>query len=197
MTTAEMLATFRFRMEDPTGEKWDSSSLTEIYKIFSDAQRIAIRTLADAGKFQYLQELQEAFGDSLSGGSIALPSDFFIPISLLDPYNRWVKLFNFPPDKLDKDTVFLSNDKANSYGYIFGNRLYLHGFDSTVAVYICNYIRKPTNIDGSHDPELCDYANQLTIAIATWLAWAIDRQFDRVNSVAQEIAIIHGVKLQQ
>jgi hypothetical protein len=197
MTTSEMLAIFRFRMEDPAGEKWDSSSLTQIYQIFTDAQRITVKLLADAEKYQYLRELQVLQSGSMSGGSIALSSDFFVKQFLKDSQDRFVKVFDSPPDKFDKITDFSEDDKYSAYGYVFATKLYLQGYQNTSGTYVFGYIKKPAIIDSTHNPELCDYANQLTTLIATWLAWGLDRQFDRQNAITQEITVTYGVKIQQ
>lgn len=197
MTTAEMLATFRFRMEDPAGEKWDASSLTEIYKIFTDAQQITVKLLADAKQYQYLRELQEFISGSLSGGSFDLPSDFYVVQFLKDSQDRFIFVFDNPPDKINKNNDWIEEDKYTAYAYIFKLKIYLQGFESTAGTYSMGYIKKPTVINVSTSPALCDHANQLTIEIATWIAWGLDRQFDRQNSVSQQIATIYGVKPQQ
>ena len=99
------------------------------------------------------------------------------------------------PKLSNNNTDFLEEDLLTSYVYIFGILWYLHGYDANAGSYILGYIKEPTDVDGSTDPVLSEHANELTIAISTWIAWGLDRQYDRQREVGEQISQLFGVQL--
>jgi hypothetical protein len=195
MTTLEMLATWRFRMEDPDGDKWDTDSLPRVYEIFTDAQRMGVNLLIDVEKFEHLRELQDTASLDLSGGSATLPSLYFNKMWLQDNSGDFVDLRDNPPRVVNNNTFFLREDSKTAYGYIHGTKLYLKGYDANSGSWTLGYIQKPVDIDASNDPALSKHANNLTIAISEFIGWGIDRQFDRQKEVDQTILKIFGVRV--
>lgn len=195
MTTVEALAKFRFRMEDPDAEKWDIDSVTQIYDIFTEAQLIGINLFIDAGKYEHLRNIQSRQSLSMSGGSANLNSDFFRPLMLEGNDGNFYSVFEEPPKKVNTTTEFLEEDLLTAYGYIFGGKLYLKGYDATAGSWVLFYAKEPDAIDADSDPSLGSHGNNLTIAVATWLGWGLDRQFDRQQEVEQQIMKIFGVNL--
>ena len=190
-----MLGTFRFRMEDPDGEKWDSDSLTEIYNIFTDAQRLGVELKQGVKHFQHLRELEKTSSLDLSGGSANLPSLYFLPMWMQDNNGNFRDITQEPPRSTKASTFFSQEDVKTAYIYIHGTKLYLKGYDSTAGSWILGYINKPADIDGSNNPVLSNHMNHLTIAISEWLGWGIDRQFDRQLEVDQQILKLFGVSV--
>jgi hypothetical protein len=195
MTVSEALAKFRFRMEDPDGEKWDASSLTQIYDIFTEAQLIGINLLIDVKKYEHLRELQDQQSSSMSGGSTTLPSDFFRALWLLGSDGDFYPIFEEPPSATYKNTDYLREDVHTAYGYIHGTKWYLKGYDSAAGSWILGYVKEPSVVVAGDSFALGNHGNNLTIAISTWIAWGLDRQFDRQQEVEQQIMKIFGVNV--
>ena len=196
MTTAQMLSAFRFRMEDPDGEKWDSGSLTELYKVFTSAQRMAVDLYIAAKRYEYLREIQASTSLDLSGGSSSLPSDFYLKIFLQNNSGDFIVINSEPP----REDIGLQNsihreDKQNVYAYLFGSKCYLQGYDSSLGSFTLGYIQTLTDITGSADPVTSENVQELTLSLSEWIAWGLDRQFDRQQEVAAQIKLKYGVDL--
>ncbi len=195
MTIAQALAKFRFRMEDPDAEKWNVGAETQIFDIFAEAQLIAINLFIDAKKLEHLRALQSTQSSSMSGGSTALPSDFFRATWLKGSDDNFYPLFEEPPKTTKRTTDFLEEDLDTAYGYIFSGTLFLQGFTALAGSWELGYIKEPVTIDANNQPILGQHGNNLTIAISTWIAWGLERQFDRQQEVEQQIMKIFGVNL--
>jgi hypothetical protein len=182
-------------MEDPDGDKWNDDSLTEIYSILTDAQRIGVNLLIDVEKFEHLRELQKTVSLDLSGGSANLPSLYFKKTWLQDSSGDFVDVHDNPPRTVNNNTFFLREDGQTAYGYIHGTKLYLKGYDANSGSWTLGYVEKPTDIDASNDPALSKHCNNLTISIAEFIGWGIDRQFDRQKEVDETIMRIFGVRV--
>ena len=139
MTTAQMLSRFRFRMEDPDGDKWDSSSLTQIYDIFTEAQLIGINLLIDAKKYEHLRAIQLEQSSSMTGGSTSLPSAFFRGLWIKGSDDNFYPFFEEPPKSTKNTTDYLEEDIHTAYGYIHGTKWYLKGYDSTAGSWVLGY----------------------------------------------------------
>ena len=190
-----MLATFRFRMEDPDGDKWDDDAVTEIYNIFTDAQRLGVELKWGVKHFQHLRELQGTPSLSLSGGSANLPSDYFLPMWVKDNNGNFRDITQEPPKPRKATTFFSQEDLKTGYIYIHGTNFYLKGYDSTAGSWVLGFIKEPDDIDASNNPALSNHMNHLTIAISEWLGWGIDRQFDRQLEVDKQILKLFGVSI--
>lgn len=195
MTTAEMLTSYRFRMEDPDGNKWDTDSLTEVYRFFTLGQRMAIDFLIESRQFVFLQELQtsQSYAFTSSVKTKPLPSDHYRTVAIINSSGDPIQFFEVPPDDFIRDTDYLRPDDIKEYFYIFANSLRLRGSIHSSGAYTQFYIKQPSNIDGSTNPATSDKVQELTLMISTWIAWGIDRQFDRQNQVAQLIKSIFGI----
>lgn len=197
MTTAEMLASFRFRMEDPDGLKWDSDSLTEIYRFFTLGQRMAIDSLIESRQFVFLSELQASTSYAFTSTVKVkdLPTDHYRPVIIINSNGDPIQVFEIPPTDFKSDTDYLRPDDVNEYFYIFAGSLRLRGSIHSAGSYTYFYIKAPSDINGSTNPATSSKVQELALLFATWIAWGIDRQFDRQGQVAQIIKSIFGVDI--
>lgn len=194
MTTAQMLASFRFRMEDPDGEKWDTDSLTEIYNIFTTAQKMAVDALADAERYELLREIEDTTSLDISGGSANLPSDFYLPVFLRNSSNDLIPVFmKKPPITFNSD--FTREDQYTGFAWVFGEKIYFQGAESTMGSHTLGYIKELSDIDGSTNPATSQRVQELTLMIAEWKAWGIDKQPERQGAIAEQIKIEFGVNV--
>ncbi len=193
MTTAQMLTTWKFRMEDPDGDKWDSNAEPRIYELFTDAQRIGTNLLVDAKKFEHLRELEKTISIDMSLGSGNLPALYWKDLWLQDNNGDFVDVLHDPPKSRNNNTFFLREDSITAYGYVYGTKLYLRGYDSNSGSWTFAYLEHPADITVSADPVLSKHVNNLTIAISEYLGWGLDRQYDRQKEVDATILRIFGV----
>ena len=195
MTTVQMLSEFRWRMDDPNAVKWDASSVDRIYAMFNTAQRMAVEFFVEGGKIKHLRELSDTKTASMSGGSFSLPSDFFKEVFLQDSDNSFIKLYPTPPENVVSRSSFKVEDAEFSYGYIFGDNVYLHGYDSGSGNHTLGYIEKPVDINGSSDPATSEYLQECVLFISEWLGWLADNQLERAQIAAQKVFIMFGITL--
>ncbi len=189
-----MLSTFRFRMEDPDGDVWDSSSVDEIYAIFTAAQEIAINLLLGAKQYDKLVEIQGTTSDTLVSGKFALPStDYKHLISVQrNSDSAFIETKDSPPVKSSQSPMLQEDDKFE-YAYYWNGYVYIQGGTNGVN-YTAFYIDEPTVIDASFNPATSLYLQELTLLISQINGWIIDKQPDRVAPIEQQISRIYGVE---
>ena len=195
MTTAEMLTAFRFRMEDPDGEKWDSGSVTQVYNIFTLAQSIAVDSYFNSRRFNFLSELVKTTTIDFNSGPSDLPSDHYRPLMAKNDDGDDILIAENYVPKFGSDTDYLREDDLNEYLYIIGNKIYLKGSVHSSGTYTYGYINSLTDIDANNNPVTSQRIQDATLAISTWIAWGIDRQFDRQNEVGNLVKILFGIEL--
>ena len=91
-------------------------------------------------------------------------------------------------------TFFLQEDIKNAYAYVYGTKIYMKGYAAAATAWSLGYIESPADITAGVDPALGDHANSLTISLSEFIAWGIDRQFDRQKEIVQQIITKFGVK---
>ena len=198
MTIAEAVASFKYRMEDPNGDIWDSD--TEIYKILDTAQTIAVTLLVNIKQIERLKELQDNASGTLASGRMGLAAANFFELVAVQRNTDKVFLGITGLPSASPASPMMQEDSLQESAYYWNEYVYIQG-GTNGNQYTMFWIDKPTGIvaavaaDGEFSVN--EYVQELVLKLAERIGWLIDKQPDRAKAedLVQEIKLIYGVNL--